>query len=214
MQPFPKRIFVTGIGTGVGKTLCSAVLVEALKADYWKPIQCGNLEDSDSIHVKDLITNSATQIFPEAYRLRTPSSPHYAARVEGVTIDIEKFVLPQTSNALIIEGAGGLMVPLNEEQCVVDLISTLHAPVVLVCRNYLGSINHALLSIHLLKQKGISLLGIIFSGDNFLDNEEIIQHFSQIPVIGNIAEAVQVDSAFVTSQAAKLRESISKYYTL
>ena len=205
MQPLPKSIFVTGIGTGVGKTITSAVLTEALQADYWKPIQCGNLEDSDSIHVKDLITNSATQIYPEAYRLRTPSSPHYAARVEGVTIDIEKFVLPQTSNALIIEGAGGLMVPLNEEQCVVDLISTLHAPVVLVCRNYLGSINHALLSIHLLKQKGISLLGIIFSGDNFLDNEEVIQHFGQTKILGRIAEGKTINKEFIHQQAQKLR---------
>ena len=214
MQALPKQIFVTGIGTGVGKTLCSAILVESLKADYWKPIQCGNLDESDSLHVKSLIQNSKTQIHPEAYSLKTASSPHYAARIEGTNIDIDKCVLPQTDNTLIVEGAGGLMVPLNEKQCVVDLISALNMPVILVCRNYLGSINHTLLSVNLLKQRAIPVLGLIFSGDNFLDNEQVIQHFGQIPVIGNITEAVQVDSTFVTGQAAKLRESISKYYTL
>ena len=214
MQALPKHIFVTGIDTGVGKTLCSAILVKALRADYWKPIQCGNLEESDSVHVKSLIQNPNTQIHPEAYRLKTASSPHYAARVEGTKIDINRCVLPQTDNTLIVEGAGGLMVPLNDLECVVDLIDALNTPVILVCRNYLGSINHALLSINLLKQRAIPVLGLIFSGDNFLDNEQIIQHFGQIPVIGNIAEAAQVNSTFVTRQAAGLRESVSKYYTL
>ena len=123
MQPLPKSIFVTGIGTGVGKTVASAVLVEALQADYWKPIQCGNLEDSDSKTVESLITNAVTTIHPETYRLKTASSPHYAAKMEEVEINIEQCVAPEAEGHLIIEGAGGLMVPLNGHECVVDLIS-------------------------------------------------------------------------------------------
>src|SRR5580704_5437702 len=107
MQPFPKSIFVTGIGTGVGKTLVSAILVEALQADYWKPVQCGNLDDSDSHKVKSLISNPVSQIFPETYRFATASSPHYAAQVDGTEIDIEKCIAPKAEGHLVIEGAGG-----------------------------------------------------------------------------------------------------------
>ena len=214
MQPLPQKIFITGIGTGVGKTIASAVFAEALHADYWKPVQCGSLENSDSTIVESLISNQVTQIHPEAYRLKTASSPHYAAKAEGVEIDIEKCVAPDTANKLIIEGAGGLMVPLNGHECVVDLISALEVPVVLVCRNYLGSINHTLLSIELLRQEGIKLLGLIFSGDNFLDNEEVIQQFSQVKMLGRIDEAKVVDKDFVQHQSTYLRTSLSKYYLL
>jgi len=214
MKPLPKRIFVTGIGTGVGKTMVSAVLAEALEADYWKPIQCGNLDNSDTLTVKSLISNSISQIHPEAYRLKTASSPHYAAQAESVQIDIEKCFLPITNHSLIIEGAGGLMVPLNSNDCVADLISALNVPVVLICRNYLGSINHTLLSITLLKQKGIKLLGLIFSGDNYLDNEEVIQHFGQVSIIGRIDEATHIDKEFIRQQALKLKKSLSKHYSL
>ena len=155
MQTLPKNIFVTGIGTGVGKTIASAVLVEALKADYWKPIQCGNLDISDTVTVKSLISNPVSKIHPEAYRLKTASSPYYAAKLEGVQIELKKCIPPVTTRHLIIDGAGGLLVPLNDKECVADLISALRAPVVLVCKNYLGSINHTLLSIELLKQRGI-----------------------------------------------------------
>lgn len=214
MQSIPKRIFVTGIGTGVGKTIVSAVLTEALHADYWKPIQCGNPDDSDSLHVHSLISNKVTIIHPEAYRFKTASSPHYAAKAEGIQIDIAKCILPATNQTLIIEGAGGLMVPLNDKACVVDLISALNVPVVLVCRNYLGSINHTLLSISLLKQKGIPLLGLIFSGHDFLDNEAIIQHFGDTPILGRIDEVAVINKDFVGRQAVKLRQSLSKLYTL
>jgi dethiobiotin synthetase len=214
MQPLPKSIFITGIGTGVGKTIASATFVEALQADYWKPIQCGNLENSDSKVVESLITNQVSQIHPEAYKLKTASSPHYAARVEEVDINIEKCIAPVADGHLIIEGAGGLMVPLNTSECVVDLISALEVPVVLVCRNYLGSINHTLLSIELLRQEGIKLLGLIFSGDNYLDNEEVIEHFSQVKMLGRIDETKVVDKDFIHQQATYLRMSLSKYYLL
>jgi len=214
MQPLPKNIFVTGIGTGVGKTIASAVLVEALQADYWKPVQCGNLDNSDVRTVQSLITNAVSSIHPEAYALKTASSPHYAAKQEGMEIDIEKCTAPLTQGHLIIEGAGGLMVPLNDRECIVDLISALEVPVILVCRNYLGSINHTLLSIELLRQEGIKLLGLIFSGDNYLDNEEVIEHFAQVKMLGRIDESTVINKDFVHQQAEYLRLSLSKCYLL
>lgn len=214
MLPLSKNIFVTGIGTGVGKTIASAVLVEALQADYWKPVQCGNLENSDSLTVRGLVSNPVSKVYKESYRLKTASSPHYAARVEGVKIDIFQCKKPETDKSLIIEGAGGLMVPLNDKDSVINLIITLRVPVILVCRNYLGSINHALLSVSLLKQRGIRLLGIIFSGDNFLDNEEIIQHFGNAVVLGRIDESDDINKEFIKQQALKLRASLSKHFAL
>jgi dethiobiotin synthetase len=214
MHSLPKTIFVTGIGTGVGKTIVSAILVEALRADYWKPIQCGNLDSSDTLLVKSLISNSISQIHPEAYRFKTASSPHYAAKIEDLEIAIADCIRPITENRLIIEGAGGLVVPLNDDECVADLITALDVPVVLVCRNYLGSINHTLLSIEMMKHKGIRLLGLVFSGDNFLDNEEVIQQFGKSTVLGRIDEASAVDKPFVQHQATKLKASISKHYSL
>ena len=214
MQSLPQNIFVTGIGTGVGKTVASAILTEALRADYWKPVQCGNLENSDSVLVRSLIGNTASQIYPERYAFRTASSPHYAAEVEGAQIEMKNFLVPKTDNMLIIEGAGGLMVPLNRKECVVDLIGFLNVPAVLVCRNYLGSINHTLLSIELLKQKGIRLLGLIFNGENFLDNEEVIKSFGDTVILGKIDESQAIDEAFIKQQALQLKDSIQKYYTL
>ena len=207
MQTPPKTIFVTGIGTGVGKTIASAVLTEALNADYWKPIQCGNLDSSDTKIVQSLLSNSVSQIHPETYRFKTASSPHYAAKAEGLEIELAKCIAPVTPRHLVIEGAGGLLVPLNRKECIADLICALQAPVVLVCRNYLGSINHALLSIELLKQKSIPLLGLIFSGSNFLDNEEIIQHFGQTKILGRIDEATTINKEFIQQQAKKLRST-------
>lgn len=205
MQTLPKNIFVTGIGTGVGKTIASAVITEALMADYWKPVQCGNLDESDSLTVRSLLSNSLSEIHPECYRLKTASSPHYAAKTEGVKIELSKFTLPVTTRNLVIEGAGGLLVPLNNNDCIVDLIQALNVPVVLVCRNYLGSINHTLLSIELLKQKGVALAGLIFSGNNFLDNEEIIQHFGAAKILGRVDEARIINKEFIKQQAEKIR---------
>lgn len=207
----PQKIFITGIGTGVGKTIASAVLVEALQADYWKPVQCGNLEDSDTMKVQSLVTNFVSKFHPEAYKLKTAASPHYAAKAEGVEIDISTLQIP-SEKRLVIEGPGGLMVPLNERFIVADMIKHLDAAVILVVRNYLGSINHTLLSIQALRQKNFSLAGIIFCGENFLDNEEIIQHFSNVPVVGRIDESQNMDKTFVAGQALKLRASLSQVF--
>jgi len=148
-----KGYFITGIGTGVGKTVVSAVLVKALKAEYWKPVQCGELDFTDSHQIETIASNPNLIIHSETYRLKEPMSPHAAAKMEGVTIEIDSIVAPSTENTLIIEGAGGLLVPLNDNDLMVDLIQQLGFPVILVVRNYLGSINHSLLSIELLSQQ-------------------------------------------------------------
>jgi dethiobiotin synthetase len=145
-----KQLFVTGISTEVGKTVVSSILTEYLQADYWKPIQSGDLHLSDTMKVQSLVSNSKTVFHPERYRLQSPLSPHASAEIDGIQISLNDFELPQTENNLIVEGAGGLFVPLNEKDTVIDLIERLKLPVVLVSRNYLGSINHTMLSIEAL----------------------------------------------------------------
>ncbi|HTD98832.1 MAG TPA: dethiobiotin synthase [Mucilaginibacter sp.] len=183
-----KPLFVTGIGTGIGKTIVSAILVEKLKADYWKPVQSGDLDDSDSIKVKSLISNTESVIHSEAYRLSQPFSPYKSAAIDNIAIDPEKFILPDTNNTLIIEGAGGLMVPLNSNFLMIDLIKQLDAEVVLVSQNYLGSINHTLLSLETLKNYGIAVKGIIFNGPKDGYSEEFILAYSQVKYLGHIPE--------------------------
>ena len=147
------RLFVTGIGTEVGKTIIAAILTEALEADYWKPIQAGDLHHSDTDRVKALVTNNRSIFYKEAFCLQQPMSPHAAAEKDGINVHLSNIRAPKTNNHLIIEGAGGLMVPLNYEDCIIDLILQLNCEVVLVSRNYLGSINHTLLSIEALQKK-------------------------------------------------------------
>ncbi len=156
--------FVSGIGTNVGKTLVSAILVEALKADYWKPVQSGTIEGMDSETVRALISNGQTVIHPESYLLREPLSPHFAAKLEGVEIELSKIIRPETSNTLIIEGAGGLMVPLNQADAVIDLARKFDAEVILVISDYLGCINHALLSLHYLQSHHYNIHSLVFNG--------------------------------------------------
>jgi len=164
-----KPLFITGIGTYVGKTIVSAVLCEQLKADYWKPVQSGDLHDTDSDKVWSLISNPITVICTEAHRFAMPASPHKAAKAEGIIIKPEDFVLPETKNKLLIEGAGGLFVPLSTDFMMIDLIEKFKADVVLVVRNYLGCINHTLLSIHTLISKNLHLKHVVFNG-NFDDD--------------------------------------------
>ena len=146
------RLFVTGIGTEVGKTVISAILTEALEADYWKPVQAGDLDYSDTHKVKDLVSNSKSVFHCETHALNHPMSPHAAAERDGVEISLNDFQIPKTDNHLVIEGAGGLMVPLNRKDCIIDLIENFGVEAVLVSRNYLGSINHTLLSVEALSK--------------------------------------------------------------
>jgi dethiobiotin synthetase len=183
-----KPIFVTGIGTGIGKTIVSAVLVEKLKADYWKPVQSGDLDDSDTLKVQSLVTNTISFFHPETYRLSQPCSPHKSAAIDGITIDPQKIITPQTNNNLVIEGAGGLMVPLNKGFLMIDLIRQLNAEVILVSQNYLGSINHTLLTVFALKQYQVPVKGIIFNGVKDIYSKEFILEHSQLELLGHIPE--------------------------
>ena len=145
-----QQYFITGIGTGIGKTITSAIITEKLKADYWKPIQSGDLAQSDSMTIESLISNNQTVIHSETYRLTQPLSPHLSAKIDGIEIELNNFQLPKTENHLIVEGAGGLMVPLNDKALILDLVKYLKLEVIVVSQHYLGSINHTLLTINTL----------------------------------------------------------------
>lgn len=193
-----RKIFVTGIGTDIGKTVVSAIITEALKADYWKPVQTGAFFSSDSDTVRKLISNEVSVIHPESYSLKDPKSPHEAAANENVTIDPEKIVLPACTNkTLVIEGAGGVMVPLNDRYFIIDLIQKFDAEAVVVTQNYLGSINHSLLTIDALKQRGIKITGVVFSGSPHLPSEEIILKYSGVKRLARIAKEDKIDKAAI-----------------
>jgi len=199
-----QQLFVTGIGTEIGKTVISAILTEALKADYWKPVQSGDLEHSDSMKLQSL-TSFEVIVHPETYRLQTPASPHYSAAVDGLEIELDKFELPCTQNHLIVEGAGGLHVPLNNQELLIDLIEKLNIPVVLVSRNYLGSINHSLLSIEALQHRNIPIKGIIFNGPENQSTEEIICSYTGIPCLGKVRETQEITPAFIKDEAGRFK---------
>jgi dethiobiotin synthetase len=188
-----KTLFITGIGTGIGKTIVSAVLTEKLKSDYWKPIQSGDLDDSDTLKVKGLVSNPTSVFHTEAYRLTQPYSPHKSAAIDGITIDLNKIIAPKTNNNLLIEGAGGLMVPLNDDYLMIDLIKQLDVEVVLVSQNYLGSINHTLLSVAILKQYDIKIAGIIFNGKTDENSESYILNYTGLKLLGHLPEFETVD---------------------
>ncbi len=188
-----KTLFVTGIGTGIGKTVVSAVLVEKLKADYWKPIQSGDLDNSDTQTVKRLVSNTPSYLHPEAYRLTQPFSPHKSAAIDGISIDPQRIVIPATTNRLIIEGAGGLMVPLTKDFLIIDLIKQLGAAVILVSKNYLGSINHTLLSVYALQKENIPIIGLIFNGTKDIYSKEVILNYTGLNLLGHIPEYSQLD---------------------
>ncbi|MEM9837029.1 MAG: dethiobiotin synthase [Bacteroidota bacterium] len=196
--------FITGIGTEVGKTVCSALLCRVLDADYWKPVQAGDLQSSDSNKVQQWAGLTDQQVHPEAFRLTTPASPHFAAAVDGVTIEVKNFISPDTSNTLITEGAGGLFVPFNDTETTLDLIEHFGFPVILVARNYLGSINHTLLSIAALRQRKLPLAGLLYSGSNYRDNIEIITQHSGIAPLAQLPELTEITPQVITQWATEL----------
>ena len=201
------KLFITGISTDVGKTITAAIVVEALEADYWKPIQAGDLENSDSHKVKSLLSNSKSKIFDNAYQLKTPASPHHAANIDGIAIDLKKIVEPKTNNHLVIEGAGGLFVPLNATDCVMDLIQPDYK-VIVVSRHYLGSINHTLLTIEALKNRNMAISGIIFSGDENQATESIILNKTGLSMIGRIENEPYFDRNVIREYADAFRVEI------
>jgi dethiobiotin synthetase len=201
------KIFITGISTDVGKTITSAIVVEALEADYWKPIQAGDLDHSDSHKVKSQISNSKSQFFPNSYALKTPASPHLAAEIDGIRIDVNQIQEPKTENHLVIEGAGGIFVPLNENETIVDLIQKDYK-VIVVSRHYLGSINHTLLTIEAIQNRGFQVDGIIFSGSENKSTESLILNKTGIKCIGRIDEEPYFDQNVIREYADLFRDNL------
>ena len=199
-----KPIFITGIGTGVGKTLVSAILAEKLKADYWKPIQSGDLDNSDTSTIKSLISNSISKFHPEAYRFTQPFSPHKSADLDGIKINIDDIVLPKTDNQLITEGTGGLLVPLNDTSYIIDLALKFEADVILVVQHYLGSINHTLLSMELLSNRKINVKGYVINGDQDNYSEQAIKNFTNVPCLGNITKMENLDKKLIRNMGKQL----------
>jgi dethiobiotin synthetase len=196
-----KKYFITGISTEVGKTIVAAILTEALEADYWKPVQAGELDNSDTHTIKRLISNSTSIFHPNSYALETPMSPHAAAEIDGATIDLKTIKEPKTKNNLVIEGAGGLLVPLNNTETILDLIQQEYN-VIVVSRHYLGSINHTLLTVKILQEKGFKV-SIIFSGNEHKSTEEIIKKMTNAPVIGRIDDEPYFDKNVIKEYADK-----------
>lgn len=199
--------FVTGIGTDIGKTVVSAVLVEALHADYWKPIQSGNLDFTDADFIKEY-TIHHENIHSEEYLFSEPVSPHLAAKFDNKIIDFQHIKLPKSNNYIIVEGAGGVLVPLSQEYLIIDLIIKIQLPVILVSMNYLGSINHTLLTIASLKQKNIEIAGIIFNGEQNIETENFILNYTGIKLLGKIPKADTMSKGFIAQQADQIRKNL------
>jgi dethiobiotin synthetase len=185
---FPRAFFVTGTDTGVGKTLVCAVLMKGLPAAYWKPIQSGVEETTDTDWLRKATALPDSHFLPEAYRLTRPLSPHAAAEIDGVRICLDDLHLPESNQFrhLIVEGAGGVMAPLNAHQFIKDLIDRLNLPVLLVARSALGTINHTLLSLQCLRQAGIDVLGVVMNGPNNGINRRAIEFYGGIKVLAEI----------------------------
>jgi len=241
-EEISKSVFITGIGTDVGKTLVSAIIAQALGYDYWKPIQCGSLEFTDSDDVKSIVNAEDTGIHKETYRLKEPMSPHAAAERESIEIDLEKFSLPtqsktrnqsqtleqnehtitktnittaneiSSSKNIVVEGAGGLLVPLNSKHTILDLIIKLNLPVVVVVKNYLGSINHSLLSISQLKNTGCKIIGIIISGEANRESEEIIEKLSGEKIIFRVPFIKEIKRKMIVEIAEQFKQTCGKYF--
>jgi dethiobiotin synthetase len=226
-----QTIFITGIGTDVGKTLAAAIITEALQADYWKPIQAGFSDGTDATWIQERLSNPVSKIHPETYKLKLPASPHIAAREEGVKIDLDVIakefqkiknekqkirneevrtsIIEHRSSDIIIEGSGGLLVPLNEKEFVIDLIKKLNARVMLVSRNYLGSINHSLLTAEVCKANKLDVIGWIFN-DQYLHYENEIETWSGYPKIASLPFSENADKQFVYEQAQLIKPSLLK----
>lgn len=206
-----KRIFVTGIGTGIGKTLVSAIITEYLQADYWKPIQSGDLDNTDTMTVRRLISNSESVLHEERFRLTQPLSPHASAEIDGIEMKLNDFTTPESAKQyLVIEGAGGLMVPINNTTTIADLIKFLDASVILVSKNYLGSINHTLLTIQELERREIPITGLVFNGECLPQTENFIINYSNLPVIFRLDNEATINKKTVQKYAARI--SITKLF--
>jgi dethiobiotin synthetase len=196
-----KQFIIAGIGTEIGKTVVSAILTAGLKADYWKPVQSGDIDTGDAYWIRKWVP-SAT-IHPSTYALTQPLSPHSAAEIDGITIDLAALKIP-TNRTLIVELAGGIMVPLNDHETNLDLIKQLGLPVILVSKNYLGSINHTLLTYEMLKQRGIPMAGIVFNGPENPSGEKFILNHTGLPLVLRVNTENELNEAVIASYAHKI----------
>jgi len=203
------KTVVAGIGTGIGKTFIATILAEALEADYWKPVQAGNLDFTDTDFVRQHLSNRKTVFHPEVYRLSSPMSPHAAAAKDGTNIDLQKLTIPQTQNNLVIEPPGGVMVPLNQQELNVDLICRWELPVILVSKNYLGSINHTLLTARVLKDYDVKVSGIIFNGEANPATEEVILDHTGFACIARINHEKEINKAVVKRYANQVKDKLN-----
>ncbi len=206
-QTQKQTFFITGISTDVGKTVAAAIITQSLTADYWKPIQAGDLDNSDTHKVKRYCNNDISHYHDNAFALKTPMSPHAAAVIDGVEISIEKMKRPKTKNHLVIEGAGGLLVPLNDTETIIDLIVPTDK-IIVVSRHYLGSINHTLMTIELLRSKHLEVAGIIFSGAEHQSTEAIIEKMTGVHIIGRIDEEPYFDENVIGEYADRFRKRL------
>ncbi len=197
-----QKLIVAGIGTDTGKTVISAILCQALNAEYWKPVQAGDLSNTDSHKIEKWAPG--TRIHPEAYRLTEPMSPHAAAEIDQITIEESKLQIPSTDKPLIIELAGGLMVPLREDYLNIDLIQNLQIPVVLVADYYLGSINHTLLTLNLLKSRNIPVVGIAFNGEKNTASFDVIQKRSGLKCLLEVAKEESITNEIIQKYASRI----------
>lgn len=193
------KYFVSGIGTGIGKTVASAILSQAMHAGYWKPIQSGDLDDTDSMKIANW--TNGVKVFPERYRLEFPASPHQSSKMENITISVKDCIVPETDRTLFIEGAGGLMVPLNDTEMMIDLIKVLQTPVILCSMYYLGAINHTLLSYEVLQKYNIPIAGIVFIGEENSDSKSFILKHTKIPVIAEVSFSEHINKDFILEQS-------------
>lgn len=194
-------IIIAGIHTGIGKTICSAVICQALGYDYWKPVQAGDLDNSDSIFIKKNVSNPLCKIHEEMYRLSIPASPHYAAQQDGIEIKFTDIILPETDNGLVVETAGGIMSPLSNDFLNIDLVQELNLPVILVSNNYLGSINHTLLTVAAFEQRNIAVHGLVFSGEVVESTREFILQYTKLPLLFSIPMFEKIDSDTIAAFA-------------
>ena len=203
------NLFITGIGTNVGKTVVSAVLTEVLHADYWKPIQSGVEEGKDSDTVKSLISNSKSIFHPEVYFLKKPLSPHFAAKLDGVTIELDKIQLTYTNNHLIIEGAGGLLVPINDTQYVIDIAKQLDCEIILVISSYLGCINHSLLSIDYLLRNHYRIKALVFNGTFEPEVKQAITKYVKNIIIIDVPQVDELSKSSILQVSSKIKPQIA-----
>jgi dethiobiotin synthetase len=204
-------VIIAGIHTGIGKTICSAVICQALGYDYFKPVQAGDLENSDSLFIKRNVSNPSCVVHPERYKLNTAASPHYAAEVDGVEIVLSELKVPASANRIVVETAGGIMSPLAPGIVNLDLIVALGLPVVLVSANYLGSINHTLMSCEVMKAKKVNVKGIVFSGAANNVSESYIADYTGLPVLFSIPFMEEITPGAVDAVASSIDISAAHF---